>query len=91
MSETCTETNPEQDCYLQNPNPAKYVHIFTYSTGISADKARRTTICQIIDTTGKECAMFEKAGECERWGYDINSRPQCLGWTPEKVEVPTPY
>ncbi|KAH7383874.1 hypothetical protein BKA66DRAFT_529359 [Pyrenochaeta sp. MPI-SDFR-AT-0127] len=73
MSETCTETNPEEDCYLQNPNPAK------------------TTICQIVDKTGKDCAMFKGAGECERWGYDINSRPQCLGWTPDKVETPTPY
>ncbi|KAF9696375.1 hypothetical protein EKO04_005171 [Ascochyta lentis] len=46
-----------------------------------------STICQVIDATGKECVMNLKAGECERWG-DANN-PKCKGWTPAQVEKPS--
>ncbi|KAH7396359.1 hypothetical protein BKA66DRAFT_606221 [Pyrenochaeta sp. MPI-SDFR-AT-0127] len=71
IRENCLETNPEPDCYLDNPNPTPY------------------TICQLVDTNGQACVQNPNAGECERWGYDINSRPQCKGWTPDQVETPS--
>ncbi|PSN70855.1 hypothetical protein BS50DRAFT_570315 [Corynespora cassiicola Philippines] len=49
-----------------------------------------TTICQLVDTNGENCAMNPDAGECERWGTAAG-RTQCEGWTPDQVEEPTPF
>ncbi|KAH6638093.1 hypothetical protein C7974DRAFT_390860 [Boeremia exigua] len=47
-----------------------------------------TTICQLVDTTGKNCEMNPLAGECERWGTSAG-REHCAGWTPDQVEEPS--
>ncbi|KAH7119660.1 hypothetical protein B0J11DRAFT_65616 [Dendryphion nanum] len=47
-----------------------------------------TTICQVVDTSGQNCVMNPKAGECERWGTSAG-RTHCKGWTPAQVETPT--
>jgi len=47
-----------------------------------------TTLCQLVDTTEKNCEMFARAGECERFGTAAG-RDHCAGWTPDQVETPS--
>ncbi|KAF1950769.1 hypothetical protein CC80DRAFT_496505 [Byssothecium circinans] len=46
------------------------------------------TLCQLVDTSGRDCVMNPSAGECERWGTSAG-RDHCEGWTPDQVETPT--